>query len=105
MKVTRVLRGDFFPSKNETRLAPLEFGAVNFTRIRRGISFPSKNETFSLRCAGMSTNGRGMSVKPPLNPNQAAHPSDPTGMHSDARLMDRSGGCLLDHSLGDRGRG
>ena len=33
--------GDVLPSKNDTRLAPDDSGALNFTRIRRGIFFPS----------------------------------------------------------------
>ena len=51
--VTRVLRGDFFPSRNDTRLAPVDFGALNFTRIRRGIFFPSRKVTVCRRFAAM----------------------------------------------------
>jgi hypothetical protein len=52
-KVTRVRLGDILPSKNETRLAPIDFGAVNFTRVRRGIFFPSRKVTVVLRFAAM----------------------------------------------------
>src|SRR5579871_6627021 len=62
MKLTRVLRGAFFPSKNETRLAPFAFGALNFTRTRRGIRFPSRNETLALRLATMSEASGGMPI-------------------------------------------
>lgn len=75
VKVTRVLLGDFLPSKNDTRFAPLDFGAVNFTRTRRGIFFPSRKETVSLPFATMGNHGRAMSVKRPLNPNQATYPA------------------------------
>jgi hypothetical protein len=49
MNVTRVLRGDFAPSRNETRRAPIDLGTVNVTRVRRCVFFPSRKEAASLR--------------------------------------------------------
>jgi hypothetical protein len=79
MKVTRVLRGDFLPSRNETLLGPFEFGALNFTRTRRGISFPSRKETVSRRFAAMSIGDPRERVKRTLKPNQGRHHPPPNG--------------------------
>ena len=81
MKVTRVRRGDFFPSRNETRLAPADFGALNLTRTRRGSFLPSKKETVSLRFASISTPSSTMKAKRPLNPVQAKHYPPPADEH------------------------
>lgn len=63
MNVTRVRRGDAFPSRNETRFFPSEFGALNLTRVRRGIFFPSRNDIFSLLlvCMGRRSPSRRLS--------------------------------------------
>jgi len=85
MKVTRVRRGDFLPSRNETRLAPVDFVALKFTRTRRGIFFLSRKETVSLRFAAIGAPSSARRVKRPLNPVQAKHyPYPPDGHHHGA---------------------
>ena len=81
LKVTRVRRGDFFPSRNETRLAPADLGALNFTRTRRGSFLHSRTETVSLRFASISTPSSMMKAKRPLNPVQAKHYPPPADGH------------------------
>lgn len=51
--VPRVRRGDFFPFRNESRRAPVAFGAESVTRRRRGIFFPFRKEYESLRRAAI----------------------------------------------------